>query len=294
MLVAGRLHRRVEADRIGVVLRAPRGQHRRQIGAAAEPGFRRDDEAGVHMHGRHMRIARMDDQRNAGGPEARIGLGARDLGAEFRREFAMDGGDMHAGLLEQPPMQHRHDAAAAIAAIVAGALPGRALEAAGLAHRPAARRRPRPQAAQARRKYRCAAPRTRRAPWPFRVPAPARGLRQPADVVVWVCAVMPAPSCCTGCGEADRNAPSASAPPLAPWQGRPQHSASAIRRSSALVRRASALHAPPAERPRFPGPRGERRQADSGTPHRASRRRWSAATAARPARAGGSRIRRRS
>ncbi len=106
-------------------------EDRRQIGAAAKPGFRRDDEPGVHMYGGDMRIARMGDQRNAGGPEARIGLGAGDLSAEFGRELAVYGRDMHAGLLEKPSMQHRHDAATAFAAIVARALPRRALEPAG-------------------------------------------------------------------------------------------------------------------------------------------------------------------
>ncbi len=40
---------------------------------------------------------------------------------------------MHADLLEHPAVHHRHDAAAARAAGVIGALPGRALEAAGRA-----------------------------------------------------------------------------------------------------------------------------------------------------------------
>ena len=99
--------------RVGIVLRAALVEHRRQIGAAAEPGFAGDDEARVHVHRRHMRILRMRDQRNAGGPEARILGGAGNLLAEFRREFAMHGRAMHADLLEHAPAHQRHHAAAA-------------------------------------------------------------------------------------------------------------------------------------------------------------------------------------
>ena len=74
--VAGGLHRRMKA-RVGIVLGAPAVEHRRQIGAAAEPGFGGHDHAGVHVHRRHMRIARMGDQRDARGPEARVLGGAR-------------------------------------------------------------------------------------------------------------------------------------------------------------------------------------------------------------------------
>ena len=88
MRVAGRLHRGVERERVRIVLGAARVEHRRQVGAAAEPGLGRDHEARVHVHRRHMRIPRMRDQRDAGGPEARIGVGARNFLAEFRRELA--------------------------------------------------------------------------------------------------------------------------------------------------------------------------------------------------------------
>ena len=50
--------------------------------------LRGDDEARVHVHGRHVRVPGMGDQRNARGPEARVLGGARDLLAEFRRELA--------------------------------------------------------------------------------------------------------------------------------------------------------------------------------------------------------------
>jgi hypothetical protein len=58
---------------------------------------------------------------------------ARNLRAEFRREFAVHGRAMHADLLEQPSAHHRHHAAAAGLAGMVGALPGRAHEAPGLA-----------------------------------------------------------------------------------------------------------------------------------------------------------------
>ena len=130
---AGRLHRRMKGDRVGIVLGAAAVQHRRQVRAAAEPRFRRHDEARVHVHGRHMRIAHVGDDRNAGRPEARVFGCARHLRAKLRRELAMHGRAVHADLLEQPSVHHRHDAAAALGAGVIGPLPGRALEAARLA-----------------------------------------------------------------------------------------------------------------------------------------------------------------
>ena len=65
------LHRGMKGDRVGVLLGPAPVEHRRQIGAAAEPGLGGDDEAGVHMHRRDVRIAHMRDHRNARGPEAR-------------------------------------------------------------------------------------------------------------------------------------------------------------------------------------------------------------------------------
>ena len=60
-----------------------------------------------------MRIVQVRDQRNAGGEEARIVGGARNVLAEFRREFAEHGRDMDADFLEHAAFHHRHDAAAA-------------------------------------------------------------------------------------------------------------------------------------------------------------------------------------
>ena len=75
----------------------------------------------------------MRDQRDAGGPEARIVVGAGNLLAEFRRELAVHGRAMHADLLEHAAVHHRHHAAAARRAGMIGALPRRAHEAAGRA-----------------------------------------------------------------------------------------------------------------------------------------------------------------
>ena len=94
----------MESARVGIVLRAAAVEHGREIGAAAEPG--RDVTtmrvfmctAGTFgFHGCAM-------QRDAGGPEARILLGAWDLLAEFGREFAMHGRDVDADLLEDAPL----------------------------------------------------------------------------------------------------------------------------------------------------------------------------------------------
>ncbi len=66
------LHRRMKRDRVGIVLRAPSVQQRSEIGAAAEPGLARHHEARVHVHGRHVRIVQVCDERDAGSPEAWI------------------------------------------------------------------------------------------------------------------------------------------------------------------------------------------------------------------------------
>ena len=68
-----------EAGMEGLAIRqAMRGGmvHRRQVAAAAKPGAGGDDEAGVHMHRRHPRAAHMRHQRNTGGEEAWVLLGA--------------------------------------------------------------------------------------------------------------------------------------------------------------------------------------------------------------------------
>jgi hypothetical protein len=73
-----------KADRIRVFLGAAPVEHRGEVGAAAEPPARRHHHAGVHVHGRHVRVLRMGDQRNARRPEARVFLGAGIWLAELR------------------------------------------------------------------------------------------------------------------------------------------------------------------------------------------------------------------
>src|SRR3569623_925720 len=131
--VARGLHRRVKRDRIRIRLRPTAVEHRREIGAAAEPGLRRDDEARVHVHGGHVRIMQMCDQRDARGPETWILGRARDLPAELRRELAEYGRAVHAALLDDAAAPHVHDAAATGAAGMVGAAPRRTHESAGLA-----------------------------------------------------------------------------------------------------------------------------------------------------------------
>ena len=86
--------------RVRILLRPASIEHRGEIGAAAEPGLRRHHEAGVHVDGRHVRIPRMGDQRDAGGPETRVLIGAWNLAAKFRRELAVHGRDVNADFLE--------------------------------------------------------------------------------------------------------------------------------------------------------------------------------------------------
>ena len=52
-------------------------------------------------------IPGVDDQRNARRPEARVALGAGNLRGEFRREGAVHGRAVHAGLFEQPALEQR-------------------------------------------------------------------------------------------------------------------------------------------------------------------------------------------
>jgi hypothetical protein len=82
--VAGDLHGAVEQHRIGVGLGAAVVEHRGEVGAAAEPLAGGYHHAGVHVHRRHMRIGRVGDQRNAGGPEpgssSAPGIWARNSG----------------------------------------------------------------------------------------------------------------------------------------------------------------------------------------------------------------------
>ena len=66
----------------------------------------------------------MGDHRDAGGPEARVRLGAWNLRRKFGWKGAVNEGKMRAHLLEQAPAQHGHPAAAAGLAAWVGALPG--------------------------------------------------------------------------------------------------------------------------------------------------------------------------
>jgi hypothetical protein len=117
--------------RIAIAEIAPPRKQGREIAAAAEPRFGRDHVARIQVHGRHVRIARVDDDRNAGRPETRIIFRAGDLCTEFRRELAAHGGNVDAGFLEDAAMEERHFAAAARRAGVIGSLPGFARETPG-------------------------------------------------------------------------------------------------------------------------------------------------------------------
>ncbi len=65
------------------------------------------------------------------GVEARVVGRARNILAEFRREFAEHRGDVDADFFEDAARHHRHDAAATGGAAVIGAAPRRARETAG-------------------------------------------------------------------------------------------------------------------------------------------------------------------
>ncbi len=143
----------------GVLLGAAAIEHRRQVGAAAEPALvvttKRVFMCTAGTCGLCIcAISEMPEAQKRG-----IVGGARNLRAEFGREFAVHGRAMHADLLEQPAVHHRHHAAAARLAGMVGAVPGRAHEAAGVAgiERRAVRR---PRAVRSRRRCRRAAPRT--------------------------------------------------------------------------------------------------------------------------------------
>ena len=131
MCVAGSAHGFVKGNGIGVFLRSPCVQHRCQICAATEPLTGGDHHTGVHVNGGDMRVLRVSDQADAGGPEARILVGTGDLTAKLGREFTVYGGNMDADLLENAAMHHGHDAAATLCPGAVGALPGRAFEAPG-------------------------------------------------------------------------------------------------------------------------------------------------------------------
>src|SRR6185437_8153475 len=93
------------------------GNHRRQIGAATEPALGRDHVACVEMYGRNVRVLHVRDHRDAGGPEARILLGAWHRLRKIRRELAVDGRDIDADLLEDAALHHTHHAATCLASV---------------------------------------------------------------------------------------------------------------------------------------------------------------------------------
>ena len=110
-------------------------------------------------------LTRMHDQRHAGRPEARVLVGAGDLAAELRRELAMHGRGVNAGLLEHAAVQQAHDAAAARRAGVVRPASRACAGSGRAAGRPAARPpADRPRAPRTRRTGRRAASRTRRSP----------------------------------------------------------------------------------------------------------------------------------
>src|SRR5207245_1432450 len=96
--------------RVLVLLRAAAIEHGCQVSATTKPGLGGVHETSIQVHRRNLRTPRMDDQRNAGRPEARVVFGARNLLAELAREFSVHGRNMHARLLEHLAAQQRHDA----------------------------------------------------------------------------------------------------------------------------------------------------------------------------------------
>ena len=109
----------VEVDRVLVVAVV-----RRQVHASAEPphrigvGARRDEHAHVHVHGRRVRIAGMQDERHA----RRLPCAPREIGTVRRRgrrqRRAADVGEIHAPALEHGAvLDQARDAAAAFRTI---------------------------------------------------------------------------------------------------------------------------------------------------------------------------------
>ena len=70
--ITGRLHGRVNVDRVGKIRFALIVEQRCQVAAAAKPAFAGDQHASIHMHGRHAGIVQVCDQRNSRGPEFSI------------------------------------------------------------------------------------------------------------------------------------------------------------------------------------------------------------------------------
>src|SRR5690606_37807350 len=88
---AGLLHGAVEVDAVRILLGAAAVEYRGESGAAAEPPLAGHHHARVHVHGGDVRVPRMRDEGDAGGPEARAFFGAVHLGGKFGRELAEDG-----------------------------------------------------------------------------------------------------------------------------------------------------------------------------------------------------------
>src|SRR5271154_2357264 len=131
MALAGGAHRRVKGDRVRIVRLAALIEHRRQIRSPAKPDLGRAHESCVHVHGRHVRAPRMGDHGDAGGPEARVFLGAGNLRRKLGRQDAVNDRQVRAHLLEQAAAQQRHPAAAAGSPAGVGSLPGLDREPAG-------------------------------------------------------------------------------------------------------------------------------------------------------------------
>src|SRR5689334_8482067 len=123
MGVACGLHCGMESDAVRIGVNAALVQHGREIGSPAEPSLGSHDEPCVHVDCRHARIVRMRDQRNPGGPESWVFLGARYFLAEFPRKFAVHRRAMHADFLKDTTVHHRHYATATGRAVMVGALP---------------------------------------------------------------------------------------------------------------------------------------------------------------------------
>jgi len=106
----------MKIPRVGMISAALGVNGRVEIGAAAEPAFRRDDHAGIHVYCGHARVFHVRNDADAGSPEAGIEAGAPHMLGKVRRKGAMDGRGMNADFLEQPPAHHAHQAAALIKA----------------------------------------------------------------------------------------------------------------------------------------------------------------------------------
>src|SRR5512134_560744 len=106
-------HRCMKGGSVGIVLRTPPLEHRRQVGSSAKPAPRSYDEAGIEMPRRHMRVPRMGYERHTRSPEAWISFGIGNLAAELGGELTINRRSVDSRLFEQPAAHESHDAAAA-------------------------------------------------------------------------------------------------------------------------------------------------------------------------------------